>query len=84
MNINEEVDSQVIVCNIFWNKSQKGRSKKIELPDQLNLNIPDNVLNQAKKNENNFNDVIEQFVYNLMYRKYNCEVNECQIYLVGI
>lgn len=80
----EEIDSQVIVCNIYWDKNEKrsGKGKKVELPAQVNINIPDNVLAQAKKTD--FNDVIEQFICNLLYRKYGHEVNDCQIYLVGI
>lgn len=75
---------QVIVANIFWNHSNKKTNKKKsdeELPAQMSLTIPDQVLMQAKKNNNSFNDIVEQFCYNLLTRKYGCEVNSCQIWL---
>ena len=76
---------QVIVANIYWNsKSKVFNGKKngnAELPTQMSLNIPDQVLEQAKKSKNNFNDIVEQFCYNLLTRKYNKEVNSCQIWL---
>ena len=75
---------QVIVANIFWNHKSHTNSKKVadnDLPTQMSLNIPDQVLNQAKKASNNFNDIIEQFCYNLLSRKYGKEVTSCQIWL---
>lgn len=75
---------QVIVANIFWNHKSRTSSKKVngnELPAQMSLNIPDQVLNQARKASNNFNDIIEQFCYNLLSRKYGKEVTSCQIWL---
>lgn len=78
---------QVLVSNIFFDTSSKPKqkssyaSKKTELPTQISLDIPDNVLEQARKNKSGFNDIVEQFVYNLLYRKYGHEVNSCQIWL---
>ena len=73
---------QILVCNIHWDISTANRRTVIsELPEQLALDVPENVLNQAKKKSNDFNDVIEQFAYNLLTRKFNCEVCYCQIWL---
>lgn len=75
---------QVIVANIFWNHKSRTNSRKdngTELPTQMSLNIPDQVLIQARKAKNNFNDIIEQFCYNLLTRKYGKEVTSCQIWL---
>ena len=79
----EEIESyQVLVCNIHWNiNSASSKAKIDELPAQLALDIPENVLNQARKKNNNFNDIIEQFAYNLLTRKFSCEVCSCQIWL---
>ena len=73
---------QVIVCNIHWDISTASRRTVVsELPEQIALDIPENVMNQASKPENDFNDVIEQFAYNLLTRKFNCEVCSCQVWL---
>lgn len=77
---------QVLVCNIFFDLSTKSKStyqqsKKTDLPTQISLDIPENVLEQARKSKSSFNDIVEQFVYNLLYRKYGHEVNSCQIWL---
>lgn len=77
---------QVLVCNIFFDLSTKSKStyqqsKKTDLPTQISLDIPENVLEQARKSKSSFNDIVEQFVCNLLYRKYGHEVNSCQIWL---
>lgn len=77
-----EVGYQVLVCNIYWNHDHiTNKSRATELPAQLALDIPENVLNQANKKGNVFNDIIEQFAYNLLTRKYGCEVASCQVWL---
>ena len=85
MNIEDIPNSdsyQVLVCNIHWNIATASRKTAVnELPMQLALDVPENVLNQARKKNNDFNDVIEQFAYNLLTRKFNCEVCSCQVWL---
>ena len=85
MNIEDiqHTDSyQILVCNIHWNTETASRKTVIsELPQQLALDVPENVLNQAQKKSNDFNDVIEQFAYNLLSRKFACEVGSCQVWL---
>ena len=75
---------QVLITNIVWNKDTTGQyhikyDKYDKLPKQFTLDLPESVFNQAKKNV--FKDVIESFVYNFLTRKYNHEVNNCQIWL---
>lgn len=73
---------QILVCNIHWDVSTASRKTDIaELPAQIALDVPENVLNQAKKKSNDFNDIIEQFAYNLLTRKFMCEVCSCQVWL---
>ena len=76
---------QVLVCNIYWNsKAYSTYGKKIsqaDLPIQMSIDIPSSVMLQANKNKSNFNDIIEQFVINLLYKKFGHEVNNCQIWL---
>ena len=82
--MNEENRYQILVTNIAWNTASftpTKSNKNPEFDDQITLDVPISVLNEANKKKNNFDDVIEQFVYNLLYRKYGCEVNRCQIWL---
>ena len=76
---------QVFVCNIAWSKNATtALAKKTspnELPDQISFDIPKTVLAQANKKPDNFNDVIEQFIYNLLYKKFGYIANRCQIWL---
>ena len=81
----EEIRYQVLCCNIHWDSKVRNtidkRISQEDLPTQMAIDIPDSVLNQANKAKNNFNDIIEQFCYNLLTRKYGREVNNCQVWL---
>lgn len=83
--IDEQNGYQVIVCNIHWSNSASSyktkNNAKNELPSQVTVTLPENVLNQANKNKTQFNDIVEQFIYNMLTRKFNCEVSNCQIWL---
>lgn len=85
MEANESKPYQVLVCNIKYGTNvYNGAAKKIaqaDLPEQMSFDIPATVLSQARKNKDSFNDIIEQFVNNLLYRKFGREVNFCQIWL---
>ena len=73
---------QILVCNIHWNINSASHKTKVdELPAQLALDIPESVLKQANKKSNVFNDIIEQFAYNILTRKFGCEVCSCQVWL---
>lgn len=79
---NETSSYQILVCNIHWDSKSALRKVKVdELPVQLALDVPENVLNQASKKNNVFNDIVEQFAYNLLTRKFGCEVSSCQVWL---
>lgn len=81
---------QVFINDISWNDKQischqsKERQKIYTetLPRQMTFDIPENVLIQARKNKNNFNDVIETFIYSALTRKYLHEVYSCQIWIL--
>ena len=64
MEANEANAYQILVCNIkYGTKVHNGAAKKIaqaDLPDQITLDVPITVLQQANKNKENFNDIIEQ------------------------
>jgi hypothetical protein len=83
--MNEEVNPfQILITNIYWNEQsfkQTRTNKNPSFDKQITLDVPSGVLKEANKKGNEFNDIIEQFVYNLLYRKYGCEVNRCQIWL---
>ena len=82
----EETDKyQVVVCNISWSSRtrtiQAKREFRSDLPTQMSLDIPKQVLDQANKNKDSFNDIIEQFCYNILTKKFGREVAYCQIWL---
>ena len=83
--MNEEVNPfQILITNIYWNEKsykQTRTNNNLSFDTQITLDVPSGVLKEANKKGNDFNDIIEQFVYNLLYRKYGCEVNRCQIWL---
>lgn len=87
LNINKiEEDTnagyEVVVANVSWNqKPFRPMKKEGELPTQLSMTIPENVLKQANKPTNVFNDIIESYVYNALARKFGHEVWRCQIWL---
>ena len=82
MEEEEEFKYQVFVCNITWNlASQDRRRRHDECPTQMTLDIPEQILAQANKSKSQFNDIIEQFVYNILTRRFGCEVSHCQIWL---
>lgn len=70
------------MCHMHWAQSTSRMSKKYgELPEQMTIDVPAAVLQQANKNKSSFNDIIEQFTYNLMTKKFGCELRHCQIWL---
>ena len=76
---------QVLVTNIYWDsKAINAAAKKMsknDLPVQMSIDIPSQVLQHANKNMTAFNDIVEQFIYNLLTKKYGHEVNSAQIWL---
>ena len=82
---NQQENYQILITGITWNKKSMrayaSKKDNYELPTQFVLDLPENVLNQASKKENNFNDVVESFVYNFLSHKFNHEVYSCSIWL---
>ena len=76
---------QVLVCNISWDtKSNTPFAKKTtqsDLPVQISLDIPVGVLTEMKKKPSEESNIVEQFVYNLLYKKFGHIANRCQIWL---
>lgn len=85
MDATENESYQILVCNIkYGTKVHNGASKKIaqsDLPEQISFDVPASVLSQANKNKDSFNDIIEQFTCNLLYKKFGREVYFYQIWL---
>lgn len=84
----ENPDSYVITAaGIIWNKnkSENNYGKKTQisienLPKMISVEIPDNVLENAKKSDK-FDDIIETYVYNFLTSKFGYEVYKCSIWL---
>ena len=85
MEYNTEDSYQVIATNIKWDSHARSAAAKRlnqdDLPEQMSLDIPAGVLGEIKKKPSEESSIIEQFVYNLLYRKFGREVNYCQIWL---
>lgn len=82
--VEEDIDVgyEVVVANVAWSsKPFRAMKKEGELPTQISMTIPENVLKQANKPANVFNDIIESYVYNTLTRKFGHEVWRCQIWL---
>lgn len=82
--VEEDIDVgyEVVVANVSWSpKPFRAMKKEGELPTQISMTIPENVLKQANKPVNVFNDIIESYVYNTLTRKFGHEVWRCQIWL---
>ena len=85
-SLQENHGYQVMITGIKWDSKTIGQyyvkhDKAAELPQQFTLDLPENVLAQAKKKMNEFNDVVESFIYNFLTRKFGHEVNRCQVWL---
>jgi hypothetical protein len=69
---------QVLVVNIKYGKELNNKVKY--KPETTVLDIPENIL-KTQKDEYKFKNNIETFVYNTLSKKYNVEINSCQIWL---
>lgn len=73
--------NQVLVTNIAWNsncKNSKIGNKSTELPSQVIVNIPQNIL--AITDELSKDDELESFVYSYIAKQFNHEIYNCQIW----
>ena len=74
---------QVFVNDMSWSSKQIRPLKRTkELPTQLTYDVPENVIIQAKKPKNVFNDIIETHVYNALTKRYAHELNHAQIWIM--
>lgn len=88
--LEKPLSNQVYVNDITWNskttsnyQSRRDKNAEIEqLPKQLTFDIPSTVMDQIKKDPNNEHDIIEQFIYNTLTRKYMHEVWHCQVWIL--
>ena len=71
-------DYQIMVVNIRYG-NPLGEKRKPG-PEMATINVPEAILKQMG-NWEKFLDVVEQFAYNTVSRKYGYEVSHCQIYL---
>lgn len=88
----EENRYQVYVNDISWNPEQiqtyQARASRNahdykSLPASLTFDVPATVVAQAEKNsKNTLEDIIEQFIYNSLTRKFMHEVYSCQIWIL--
>ena len=88
----EENKYQVYVNDISWNPNQiqsyQARvSKNVydykSLPKSLTFDVPATIIAQADKNKKNtIEDIIEQFIYASLTRKFLHEVYSCQIWIL--
>lgn len=78
---------QVLVTNIrstpieqSWGYRNSKKENKITVPDTFTFNLPKTLVTRtgAKK----LYDAIETHVYNYISKKFRCEVNACQIWLM--
>lgn len=80
-----EVDGEIIVCNISYTDKTYGRTygkrNKNQLPTIVGLDLPQNIKDMEAKDTQAFYDTVETFAYNTITKKYGFEVSHCQIYL---
>lgn len=89
ININSNSKTfQVFITGISWKEDvinsyriKYNKTEEEDLPNQFTLDIPMNVVVQAQKKMDEFDDAIETFVYNFLTHKFGHEVYHCQIFL---
>ena len=73
----------VIAVNIKYSKnSMDGKpSKRKNLPDTFVLDLPERITQLPDKSDQKYLDLIETFVYNTLTKKFQTEVEYCQIWI---
>lgn len=73
----------VIAVNIKYSKnSMDGKpSKRKNLPETFVLDLPERITQLPDKNDQKYLDLIETFVYNTLTKKFQTEVEHCQIWI---
>ena len=85
-NLEEIVESSisknsVVVVNIKFNKRSFDGKKKTNLPDFFVLDLPERITQLPDKTDQKYYDLIETFVYNTLTKKFQTEVQYCQIWI---
>ena len=86
--IEEMIESEmgkdaVIAVNIKYSKnSMDGKpSKRKNLPDTFVLDLPERITQLPDKSDQKYLDLIETFVYNTLSKKFQTDVEYCQIWI---
>ena len=86
--IEEMIESEmgkdaVIAVNIKYSKnSMDGKpSKRKNLPDTFVLDLPERITQLPDKSDQKYLDLIETFVYNTLSKKFQTNVEYCQIWI---
>ena len=83
----KQINYQVLVTNIkytpieqSWGHRNSKKDNKLDVPTTFTFNLPKTLVTRtgAKK----LNDAIETHVYNYISKKFRCEVNACQFWLM--
>ena len=76
-------ENSVIVVNIAYaNISMDGTlSRKKNLPKFFILDLPERITQLPDKTDGKYFDLIETFVYNTLTKKFQTEVDYCQIWI---
>lgn len=80
---NQLKENSVIVVNIRYARiSMDGSmSKKKNLPEFFVLDLPERITQLPDKSDQKYLDLIETFVYNTLTKKFQTEVEHCQIWI---
>ena len=76
-------ENSVIVVNIKYAKiSRDGTtSKRKNLPEFFVLDLPERITQLPDKSDQKYLDLIETFVYNTLSKKFQTDVEYCQIWI---
>lgn len=80
--IAEEKDYSIIIANIKWHELSPlqpyGKGKKHDLPEAVGISLPEQIaLLESKASKKEFEDAVEQFSYNFLWRRYGVEASYC-------
>ena len=80
---NQLKENSVVVVNIKYARiSMDGSiSEKKNLPEFFVLDLPERITQLPDKNDQKYYDLIETFVYNTLTKKFQTEVENCQIWI---
>lgn len=84
-SIESEERYQVFVNDITWSKDTIGKFRAKynvyeQLPRQMTFVLPDSII--AKEDNEDFYDIVETFIYNILAKRFNRVAYHCQIWLV--